>query len=70
MQRFWQAIKRHFHKWPDSAGLLSTQQAYGKWYVLYSNGERSQRFYYRTAKDYAKMFGGEVFHIEDTDNKQ
>jgi hypothetical protein len=35
----------------------------GKWFVKYTDGNFSQNFDYGTAKDYAEIFGGEVFHV-------
>lgn len=37
----------------------------GKWYVRYKDGERSVTMHYSTACDYANIFGGTVYHIND-----
>lgn len=37
----------------------------GRWYVRYPDGKRSVAMHYGTAKNYADIFGGKVFHVED-----
>ena len=47
----------HKQKYCDS---LLQGRMYGKFYVKYPDGQRSINMYYKTAKDYASIFGGEV----------
>jgi hypothetical protein len=59
-------FRRQLHKLPSGDGVnLVTQQAYGHWYVVYDDGkQKSQRFYYKSAKRYAKIRGGKVKYSE------
>ena len=42
------------------------QRIRGKYYVIYDDGERTERMNYSIAKDYAAMFGGTVYlYIDD-----
>lgn len=34
----------------------------GRFSVRYSNGQHSRPLYYKTARDYAEVFGGRVIH--------
>jgi hypothetical protein len=62
-QRIVRAFVRQLDKIPGSnGGLIGNQNRTGKWRVVYPDGQRSQRFYYDTAKAYAKMFDGKVTH--------
>ena len=38
---------------------------YGKFYVVYPDGQRSSKMDYRTAKEYQQIFGGKVYHISE-----
>lgn len=49
--------------WSAGGESLLNQQMRGKFFVKYKDGLQSQNFDYRTANDYAEIFGGEVFHI-------
>jgi hypothetical protein len=51
--------------WRDTwrSGWHLVEASMGRFYVRYPDGQRSQRFYYSTACDYAEMFGGSVIHI-------
>ncbi|EKY4113683.1 TPA: hypothetical protein ACGW3M_000977 [Pseudomonas aeruginosa] len=42
-------------------GLIESTS--GRFIVRYSNGQQSRPFYYKTARDYADVFGGRVIHI-------
>jgi len=57
-----------FDKFWTCGDALFRQQMRGKWFVLYEDNLQSQNFDYRTAKDYAEIFGGEVHHIKDREN--
>jgi len=46
-------------------GNQFAQWGVGRWYVLYSDGQKSTTMYYSTACDYAQIFGGQVRHISD-----
>ena len=62
-QRMVRAFVRQLDKMPVSnGGLIGNQDRTGKWRVVYPDGQRSQRFYYDTAKAYAGMFDGKVIH--------
>ena len=41
---------------------ISSQRCYGRFFVLYNNGMKSQSFSYQTACGYANIFGGKVYH--------
>ncbi len=51
-------IKRQLDKWPSSPGFIQS----GNWYVLYDDGKKSQNMTYDVCRDYAKIFGGEVYY--------
>lgn len=36
------------------------ESVHGRFYVVYGDGERSVLMYYKNAKTYARLFGGEV----------
>lgn len=36
------------------------ETAYGKFYVVYPDGKKSIKMYYKNAKTYASLFGGKV----------
>ena len=55
--KFWHIITS-----PDKDRALYVHRMYGKFYVKYPDGQRSQFFGYWVAKDYAEMFGGEVIY--------
>lgn len=42
------------------------QRLRGQYYVIYDTGERTERMNYRIAKDYAAIFGGKVYRVNDT----
>ena len=44
----------------SSGGLMSTQRAYGRFKVIYSDGQHSQPMTYNVAKGYASIFDGKV----------
>lgn len=52
--------------WIDTfhGGWSMVESTSGRFYVLYGDGRRSRRFHYRTARDYAGMFGGDVVHLQ------
>lgn len=55
-------VRRFFvwwHKQKYRESLLAGRM-YGKFYVRYPDGKRSILMYYKTAKDYAEIFGGEL----------
>lgn len=52
-----------FDRFWSTGDMLLHQQARGKFFVKYEDGNFSQNFDHKTAKDYAEIFGGEVFHI-------
>ena len=56
-------LKRQLDKF--HSGNQLTQWGSGRWYVRYPDGQRSKTMYYRTACNYADIFGGKVFHVED-----
>lgn len=58
---FWKWLKKQCDKVPSSPGLLRS----GPWYVRYTDGNRTHGMTYDTAKDYAKRFGGKVWHNFD-----
>ena len=43
--------------------MMLFQRIYGRFYVMYTDGKRSQNMSYSTAKNYAEMFGGTVYHV-------
>lgn len=53
-------VKRQLDKLPSSPGLIQP----GNWYVHYDDGEKSQKMTYDVCRDYAKIFGGTVHHVE------
>ena len=55
-----QWIRRQLYKLWDHDGALYRHAIHGKFRVEYPDGQLSQRFSYRVAKNYAKMFGGKV----------
>lgn len=58
-------IKRLVDSIPSRDGMIGNQALSGRWVVVYRDGARSQRMFRRTARDYAQMFGGRVFHVSD-----
>lgn len=50
--------------WLDTwrSGWHMIEATQGRFYVRYPDGKRSQPFYYGTARNYAKLFGGKVVH--------
>lgn len=53
-------LKIQIDKWRTGNEL--TQWGAGHFYVLYPDGEKSTTMYYRTALEYAEIFGGHVYH--------
>lgn len=55
-----QAIQKFYDMFhPVSPGLLKT----GNWYVRYSSDNRRSKWMtYDAARDYAEIFGGQVYH--------
>ncbi len=60
-QRVLLILRIELDKWHDDWHLVEISQ--GRFCVRYPDGKRSTRFYYRTAKDYAELFGGKVIHL-------
>lgn len=58
MKTIWRFIKRTWYKLDRYSPFYS--MAFGKFRVLYRDGQRTIPMDYKTAKDYAKMFGGKV----------
>jgi len=61
-------LKDKFLNRPASE-MMRFQRIYGRFYVLYNNGKRSHNMSYTTAKDYAEMFGGTVYHASQEVSK-
>lgn len=63
MQRFRAALMLMM-VWLDTfrGGQNMVQATFGRFYVRYPDGKRSQRFYYRTARQYAELYGGRIVH--------
>lgn len=59
------ALRRFLDRFRDCGDLLITHMFHGKFVVRYPDGQWSQPFDYRTAKQYARMNGGLVWHIDD-----
>lgn len=55
LKRFWYKLTG-----PTKDRALYIHSMYGKFRVLYSDGNKSQPFGYSVAKDYAEMFNGTV----------
>jgi len=60
MKRLIRSIKRLYYKLWDTNGNLDRHRIYGKFYVRYPDGKRSQPFSWRVANEYKERFGGEV----------
>ena len=60
IRTFW---RKHFGF--ESEGLMCGHRMYGKFYVAYPDGQRSQRMGWKCANDYRDMFGGEVKEVDD-----
>jgi len=52
------------------SGNMFCEDSWGRFYVIYSDGERSSMMGYYTACDYASIFGGTVFHRTGRKMKQ
>lgn len=50
--------------------ILDTHRLYGKFLVKYPDGKFSQKFDFRTAKDYSEIFGGEVLSFRDYNKEE
>lgn len=58
-QGFWRNIKRVWYKMQFRDSLMEGM-IYGKFRAKYKDGQVSIKMYYKTAKNYADIFGGEV----------
>lgn len=56
-------ICKQIDKW--RTGNQLTQWGCGRWYVRYSDGNKSTTMLYSTACNYAEVFGGRVLHVTD-----
>lgn len=61
-------IRRQFDKL--NGGNQFTQWGNGRWYVRYNDGNKSCSMHYITACNYADIFGGKVFHVDDKEECQ
>lgn len=52
-------VKRSFYKRAYCESLY-LGQSLGKFYVRYTDGSKSIKMYFKTASNYAELFGGEV----------
>ena len=53
-----------FDKLQQISGMVLNHAMEGKFHVMYDDGKKSQNFDYSTAKGYAEIFGGKVYHSE------
>jgi hypothetical protein len=60
MKNIIRKIKRWIYKQRDHGELLLNHSAFGKFRVRYPDGEISQPFSWKAAKDYRDIFGGEI----------
>lgn len=60
MKKVFRWLLRQYYKLPDYHGSLTTHSAYGKFRVKYPDGQISQKFSWRVAKNYRNIFGGEI----------
>lgn len=58
----WKIAKCFLRKWHRLSYYesLDENRMYGKFYVKYTNGQRSQNFCWKVANEYKNMFGGEM----------
>ena len=69
VSRMLHSVVRFFDKFPDYSGrLVSVQNEKGMWRVVYPDGLVSQRFGWKTANSYARMFKGKVKHVRYESN--
>ena len=47
----------------DSDGLMLYHRLYGKFFVVYPDGNKSQNMSWRVANDYRDLFGGKVKEV-------
>lgn len=56
--------KLSLDKWRVAGEARYKQDSFGRFYVLYNDGAKSESMDYTTASDYAEIFGGTVVHKE------
>jgi hypothetical protein len=64
LSSFGRWLRRQWHKIPGGTRLRYISEEQGHWRVLYPDGNRTTRMFYREAKNYAEIFGGKVIHDE------
>lgn len=52
------------------SGNMFCESSWGRFYVIYTNGDQTQPMGYYTACEYALIFGGTVFHRTGKKMKQ
>lgn len=60
MKKLFRNIRREWYKLLSINGSLWSHSAYGKFRVKYPDGQISQKFSYKCAKNYKAIFGGEI----------